>query len=127
MHADHITGTGALKKLLPGAQSAISAASGAKADILLKNGDQIKFGEHVLDVLATPGHTNGCVTYLLREQACAFTGDTLLIRGCGRTDFQVMLWGTHSRVFFHFMDECAKKESGWGELKCTHSIFMNEA
>ena len=41
-----------------------------------------------LQVRETPGHTNGCVTYVLTSQSCAFTGDTLLIRGCGRTDFQ---------------------------------------
>ena len=44
-----------------------------------------------LQVRETPGHTNGCVTYVLASQGCAFTGDTLLIRGCGRTDFQVPL------------------------------------
>jgi len=88
MHADHITGSGWLKKLIPGCKSVISAASGAAADILLKEGDRINFGRHYLEALATPGHTNGCMTYVVREQGCVFTGDTLLIRGCGRTDFQ---------------------------------------
>lgn len=88
MHADHITGTGLLKKLVPTCQSVISKASGAKADILLEPGDKLKFGRHVLEVRGTPGHTNGCVTYVCHEQGCAFTGDTILIRGCGRTDFQ---------------------------------------
>ena len=88
MHADHITGTGLLKKLIPTCQSVISKASGAKADLFLEPGDQLKFGRHVLEVRGTPGHTNGCVTYVCHEQGCAFTGDTILIRGCGRTDFQ---------------------------------------
>ncbi|XP_046383125.1 persulfide dioxygenase ETHE1, mitochondrial isoform X1 [Ischnura elegans] len=88
MHADHITGTGLLKKLLPGCQSVISKASGAKADIYINPGDEIRFGCHQLEVRPTPGHTNGCVTYVLHEQGMAFTGDALLIRGCGRTDFQ---------------------------------------
>ena len=88
MHADHITGTGVLKKLIPTCQSVISKASGAKADLFLEPGDQLKFGRHVLEVRGTPGHTNGCVTYVCHEQGCAFTGDTILIRGCGRTDFQ---------------------------------------
>ena len=59
MHADHITGTGLLKKLVPSCQSVISKASGAKADIFLEPGDKLKFGRHVLEVRGTPGHTNG--------------------------------------------------------------------
>merc|ERR1711936_1044697 len=88
VHADHITGTGILKKLLPGVQSVISTKSGAEADVLVKDGDKISFGDHSLEVAETPGHTAGCVTYLNREEGHAFTGDTLLVRGCGRTDFQ---------------------------------------
>ncbi|XP_017106349.2 persulfide dioxygenase ETHE1, mitochondrial [Drosophila bipectinata] len=87
MHADHITGSGWLRKLT-GCQSVIAAASGAKADRHLKEGDRIDFGTHVIDTLATPGHTNGCMSYVIKDQGCVFTGDTLLIRGCGRTDFQ---------------------------------------
>lgn len=88
MHADHITGTGVLKKLLPGSQSVISTASQALADKHVAHGDILEFGNHKMEVRATPGHTNGCVTYVCHEQGIAFTGDTLLIRGCGRTDFQ---------------------------------------
>ncbi|CAG9101194.1 unnamed protein product [Plutella xylostella] len=88
MHADHITGTGKLKSLLPGSQSVISRASGAKADVYLDDGAVVKFGQHELLATATPGHTDGCITYICHKQGIAFTGDTLLIRGCGRTDFQ---------------------------------------
>ncbi|GAB0089779.1 ETHE1 [Sergentomyia squamirostris] len=88
MHADHITGTGYLKKLIPGCESIISRASGAQADKYLENGDVVKFGRHTIQAVATPGHTNGCMTFIVNEQGIAFTGDTLLIRGCGRTDFQ---------------------------------------
>jgi sulfur dioxygenase len=88
VHADHITGTGRLKKLLPGCQSIISKNSKGKADILLQEGDMIKFGDQVLNVRETPGHTEGCITYVYKAAECAFTGDALLIRGCGRTDFQ---------------------------------------
>lgn len=59
MHADHVTGTGMLKKLLPGCQSVISNNSGAKADILLSPGDKIKFGRHEILARPTPGHTSG--------------------------------------------------------------------
>ncbi|KAF7992273.1 hypothetical protein HCN44_001598 [Aphidius gifuensis] len=88
MHADHITGSGKLKNLLAGCRSVISRASGAKADILLDHQDHITFGRHKLVAHSTPGHTEGCMTFVCGEQGIAFTGDTLLIRGCGRTDFQ---------------------------------------
>ncbi|XP_029039746.1 persulfide dioxygenase ETHE1, mitochondrial [Osmia bicornis bicornis] len=104
MHADHITGTGRLKSLLPGCQSMISRKSGAKADILLDPDEQISCGRHNLRVLPTPGHTEGCVTYVCHEQGIAFTGDALLIRGCGRTDFQggspdVLYKSVHTKIF----------------------------
>lgn len=104
MHADHITGTGLLKKLVPGCKSVISKASGAKADIHIAEGDLVQFGRHALKVLATPGHTNGCVTYHIPEQGVAFTGDALLIRGCGRTDFQegdpaLLYKSVHEKIF----------------------------
>ncbi|CAK1543216.1 unnamed protein product [Leptosia nina] len=104
MHADHITGTGKLKSLLPGSKSVIGKASGAKADIHLVDGDIVKFGSHQLLASATPGHTNGCFTYISHEQCMAFTGDALLIRGCGRTDFQegssqTLYKSVHERIF----------------------------
>lgn len=96
-HADHITGTGALKKLLndrPGKaktlQSLISKSSGAKADILVEDGEVVRWadGKRELRVLATPGHTNGCVSFYDKDVHAVFTGDALFIGGCGRTDFQ---------------------------------------
>jgi sulfur dioxygenase len=87
-HADHVTGAWLLKKRL-GAKIAISAASGAQgADIRLADGAQVCFGGRHVTALATPGHTVGCMSFVLDDQSMAFTGDTLLIRGCGRTDFQ---------------------------------------
>jgi len=88
VHADHITGTGRLKKLVPSCKSILSKASGGQADRLVESGEKIDFGAQQLTVAATPGHTEGCVTYVYPEAGCAFTGDALLIRGCGRTDFQ---------------------------------------
>merc|ERR1719481_802089 len=64
VHADHITGTGRLKKLLGGCQSVLSEKSGAMADQLVKDGDRIQFGSHSLEVAETPGHTEGCITYI---------------------------------------------------------------
>lgn len=86
-HADHITGSGILKSLVA-CKSMISLHAGAKADVLLCDGDMIKFGEQILEARSTPGHTNGCMTFIDAFNRRAFTGDALLIRACGRTDFQ---------------------------------------
>ncbi len=87
-HADHVTGAWLLKQRC-GSQIALAAATGAEnADRLLVHGDKVHFGSRHLEVRATPGHTNGCLTYVLDDQSAAFTGDALLIRGCGRADFQ---------------------------------------
>lgn len=110
VHADHVTGTGIIKSKFPGVLSAISKASNAKADHLIEHGDKIKFGGLYLEVLATPGHTLGCVTYITGSgpnqpnPRMAFTGDSLLIRGCGRTDFQggnshQLYRSVHSQIF----------------------------
>lgn len=88
VHADHVTGAWLLKKRC-GSDIVIGAASGASAaDRYLAHGDRISFGARYLEVRATPGHTQGCVTYVLDDESMAFTGDCLLIRGSGRTDFQ---------------------------------------
>jgi glyoxylase-like metal-dependent hydrolase (beta-lactamase superfamily II)/rhodanese-related sulfurtransferase len=88
VHADHVTGAWLLKQRA-GSAIALSAASGANgADRLLEHGDRIAFGTRYLEVRATPGHTSGCLTYVLDDESMAFTGDCLLIRGSGRTDFQ---------------------------------------
>ncbi|KAM0945960.1 putative persulfide dioxygenase [Dioscorea sansibarensis] len=110
VHADHVTGTGLIKSRVPGVKSVISTASNAKADILVEHGDKIHFGNLFLEVHATPGHTLGCLTYVTGDEPdqphprMAFTGDTLLIRGCGRTDFQggsshKLYESVHSRIF----------------------------
>ena len=88
VHADHITGAWLLKRQF-GSAIGLSAASGAKdADRYLAHGDRVTFGTRYLETRATPGHTHGCVTYVLDDESMAFTGDCLLIRGSGRTDFQ---------------------------------------
>lgn len=88
IHADHVTGAWLLKQRL-GSLIAVGAATGAAgADRYLEDGDEILLGERALRTLATPGHTSGCVTYVLDDLGRAFTGDCLLVRGTGRTDFQ---------------------------------------
>ncbi|MFO1310736.1 MAG: MBL fold metallo-hydrolase [Burkholderiales bacterium] len=88
VHADHVTGAW-LQKQGHGSAIAVSKDSGAQgADRYLAHGDRVAFGDRYLEVRATPGHTHGCVTYVLDDESMAFTGDCLLIRGSGRTDFQ---------------------------------------
>ena len=88
VHADHVTAAWLLKQRC-GSAIAVAAAGGTQgADRLLAHGDRIAFGRHHLTVRATPGHTDGCLSYVLDGGTMAFTGDALLIRGCGRTDFQ---------------------------------------
>lgn len=88
VHADHVTASGALRARL-GANTVVGReAEVACADRHVGDGDTIEIGDTILDVVETPGHTPGCVTYVTRDRAMAFTGDALLVRGCGRTDFQ---------------------------------------
>ncbi|WP_338768769.1 MBL fold metallo-hydrolase [Massilia sp. METH4] len=88
VHADHVTGAWRLRQRC-GSRIALAEAAGAElVDRPLRHGDRIGFGSRHLTVRATPGHTNGCLTYVLDDESMAFTGDSLLIRGCGRTDFQ---------------------------------------
>ena len=88
VHADHVTAAW-LHRQRHGSQIVLSGASGAQgADRLLQHGDRIAFGSRWLEARATPGHTSGCTSYVMDDRSMAFTGDALLIRGCGRTDFQ---------------------------------------
>jgi len=86
IHADHVTGSGVLRNTF-NSQVAVHENSGAGcADILLTDGDTLKLGDEVIEVMHTPGHTNTDISY--RIKGAVFTGDALLINGCGRTDFQ---------------------------------------
>ncbi|MDE2081909.1 MAG: MBL fold metallo-hydrolase [Burkholderiales bacterium] len=88
VHADHVTGAWLMRQRC-GSRILVSAASGAVgADRPLAHGDRVAFGSRHLEVRATPGHTDGCLSYVLDDRSLAYTGDALLIRGCGRTDFQ---------------------------------------
>lgn len=117
VHADHITGSGKLKQYFS-CQSVLGQAGNeeAKADWKVSEGEVIKVGNSIfLEPRHTPGHTAGCHTYLLRRTAdtadnskenvvAVFTGDTVLIRGCGRTDFQSgssdkLYESVHSKIF----------------------------
>jgi sulfur dioxygenase len=90
VHADHVTGASVIRERL-GTRSVVAAEGGASCgDVHVRDGDRVSFGRHALVVRTTPGHTDGCLSFVLEgaAQPMVFTGDTLLIRGCGRTDFQ---------------------------------------
>jgi sulfur dioxygenase len=86
LHADHITGLGALRDrtqciTVMGEKSSVDVVS-----MRLSEGDRLTIEGVALNVLYTPGHTDDSYSFLMNDRV--FTGDTLLIRGTGRTDFQ---------------------------------------
>lgn len=100
-HADHVTGAWLMRHAL-GSEIAASSKSGIGAlDRALREGDKLAFGRHSLTVMETPGHTDGCISLVLDDCSMVFTGDCLLIRGCGRTDFQ----HGSARTLFHSITE----------------------
>ena len=110
VHADHVTGAWLMKKAL-GSEIGVSARAGAQcADLLLDHGQVLKFGDCAIEVRETPGHTAGCLTFVTTDQSMAFTGDCLLIRGAGRTDFQGgdvhEMWRSIREQIFSLPDEC---------------------
>ena len=86
VHADHVTSAGVLRQLLAAVTVVGKGAKVACADILIDDGEELSFGNYMIKALATPGHTDSCTCYLLNDML--FSGDTLLIRGNGRCDFQ---------------------------------------
>jgi len=83
VHDDHVSGSLHIKHVVHKCQSMISTSSGGKADILLNDMDLIHFGARSLICLHTPGHTPGCCSFVLDDLSRCFTGDLLLIHGCG--------------------------------------------
>jgi sulfur dioxygenase len=86
VHADHITGSSLLREQC-GSRSVVHRDAGTLCpDLLVSDGVVLQVGDMEIIVLHTPGHTQSCVSYLVNDRV--FTGDALLIGGCGRTDFQ---------------------------------------
>lgn len=102
-HADHITGAARLIKATGALAAAPSGCGIAPANVQLQDGDVLLFGvAEQLRALHTPGHTAGSMSYLWRGNV--FTGDALLIDGCGRADFQggdagALYDSIHARLF----------------------------
>lgn len=86
IHADHVTGSGELRALFASKAAVHKHSQADCADILLDDGDTIVLGDESIRCIYTPGHTNTDISYAI--EGAVFTGDALLINGCGRTDFQ---------------------------------------
>jgi len=86
IHADHVTGSGLLRDEFNSQAAVHKNSESSCADILLCDGDTLQLGDETINVIYTPGHTNTDIT--CRVDNMVFTGDALLINGCGRTDFQ---------------------------------------
>jgi glyoxylase-like metal-dependent hydrolase (beta-lactamase superfamily II) len=108
VHADHVTAAAALRART-GAQTCASAAGAPCIDVHLHDGDVVRVGTIRITVLATPGHTDDSLSFLV--DGAVFTGDCLLIRGCGRSDFQngdaAQLHDSITRVLFALPDDTA--------------------
>ncbi len=87
-HADHVTGGWRMKVALGSRIGLAPAYQARNIDLPLQHGDVIHVGAGSLEVRATPGHTDGCVSLVNSDHQLVFTGDALLVRGAGRTDFQ---------------------------------------
>lgn len=85
VHADHITGSGYLRKALNSIVIVHENSRSKYADVLLKDGDFVPLGRNRINILYTPGHTDHHIC--LTIPGAIFTGDSLLIGSCGRTDF----------------------------------------
>ncbi len=102
IHADHVTGASRLRALR-GCKCAVPERSGAEhADVAVREGEPIRIGSLELHPLYTPGHTDDHHSYFVDGRV--FTGDALLIDGCGRTDFQngdaaTLYRSVHDKIF----------------------------
>ncbi len=110
VHADHVTAAWLLKRAC-GAEIVLSRRYRIECvDVPVDHGEVLAFGNCSLEVRATPGHTDGCVTYVTNGRDMAFTGDCLLIRGSGRTDFQGgdvhAMWTSIREQIFTLPESC---------------------
>lgn len=107
VHADHITASGKLKQHFSLQTGASELCKVETANMQLNDGDILLVGQQEIKVIATPGHTAGAISYCWNDRI--FTGDSLLIDGCGRTDFQGgdagLLYDSITKRIFTLADE----------------------
>src|SRR5262249_28524735 len=102
IHADHVTAADMFRKNF-GTKIAVSKFSGAQnADRYFDDGETVELAGLHFTCIATPGHTDGCMSYYVQALNSVFTGDTLLIRGCRRTDFQQ---GSSEKLFHNVREK----------------------
>lgn len=110
-HADHITAAWLLKQKTGCTIASAAVINAEHVDLPLQHGQHFGVQGIDLQARATPGHTDGCMSYVLADQSMVFTGDTLLIRGCGRSDFQqgnaATLYRSITEQLFSLPDSCA--------------------
>lgn len=110
-HADHVTGAWLMQRAFGSAIAAAGVIGARNVDRPLAHGDTVAFGDEVLEVRATPGHTDGCLAFVTADHQRVFTGDALLVRGAGRTDFQQgdahRLFRSIQEQLFTLPDACA--------------------
>jgi glyoxylase-like metal-dependent hydrolase (beta-lactamase superfamily II)/rhodanese-related sulfurtransferase len=126
-HADHITSAGLLAEHAGAHTAAPSGCDIRTAAVQLRHGDKLKFGDEELLALHTPGHTAGSMSFVWGEHV--FTGDTLLINACGRTDFQsgssTQLYRSITEVLFALPDDTIVWP-GHDYKGCSHSTIGAE-
>ena len=109
-HADHVTGSWLMHEATGCAIGLAAVARAESVTLPLAHGDRVAFGGRYVEVRATPGHTDGCLTFVLDDRSMAFTGDALLVRGCGRCDFQQgnahTLWSSITEQILSLSDAC---------------------
>lgn len=106
VHADHVTAAAAIRDR-SAARSVASKRGAPCADVHVSHGDVLRIGDLSITALATPGHSDDSISFLAGDRV--FTGDALLIRSCGRTDFQngdaKALYSSLTRVLFALPDD----------------------
>ena len=109
-HADHVTGAWRMKQAFGSRIGLAEVYGAANVDLPLKHGQVVRFGASALEVRATPGHTAGCLSFVAADRRCVFTGDALLVRAVGRTDFQqgnaAQLFESVRTQLFSLPEEC---------------------
>lgn len=103
MHADHVTGASVLRKHTGAKIGVCDKTNASGNDLVLKDEDKLSLGRQTITCISTPGHTNGCMSYFCEGHL--FTGDALMINGCGRTDFQE---GSSDKLFHSVREKLFK-------------------
>jgi glyoxylase-like metal-dependent hydrolase (beta-lactamase superfamily II) len=129
VHADHITASGMLRERLAIKTGVSELCGTTTADIQLNDGDVLTIGDKTINVIATPGHTAGSVSFLYNDRI--FTGDTLLINGCGRTDFQggsaEMLFESITNKIFTLADDTLVYPGHDYNGRCVSSVVQEKS